>query len=167
MRQRKMGNRVNTEIVLKPYIIPEDMVVIIDTRETNPLWLPKPPKGLTLMRGTLGTGDYSLRGLDDKLTIERKADDIYSFLTSEREQTKVKLARMQEYEFRALVIEISEYELLYSPKFFTKISPEVIRQSLISFEIRYGLHVYYGSHADCERKVLDWMIYFWKFKKGV
>lgn len=64
------------------------------------------------------------------------------------------------------MIEFEENEL-YMPHFFTDISPEVIRQSLISFEIKYGLHVFYGDRKALERKVLDWMIYYWKFKRLV
>jgi ERCC4-type nuclease len=118
------------------------------------------------MRGTLQNGDYSIRGHENTFAIERKQQDIFSYLTSERDKTKVKLERLRGYEFKALVIEYEECEL-YMPHFFTDISPEVVRQSLISFEIKYGLHVFYGDRKALERKVLDWMIYYWKFKRLV
>jgi ERCC4-type nuclease len=143
------------------------MVVVVDTRETTPLWFPKPPKGLVLMRGTLPVGDYSIRGFEDKFSVERKNTDLYAFLTSERVKTTEKLKRMKGLEFAVLAIEISEYELLFLPKLHSEISPETIRQSLISFEVKYGIHVYYGTHTDLERKVLDWMIYYFNYKKGV
>uniref|UniRef100_A0A6H1ZH71 ERCC4 domain-containing protein n=1 Tax=viral metagenome TaxID=1070528 RepID=A0A6H1ZH71_9ZZZZ len=163
---KRVKPRANGSCELKPHKIPNDMIVIIDTREQNPLWLPKPMKDLVITRGTLTNGDYSLRGHESTFAIERKQQDIFSYLTSERDKTKVKLERLRGYEFKALVIEYSEDEL-YMPHFFTDISPEVIRQSLISFEIKYGLHVFYGDRKALERKVLDWMIYYWKFKRGV
>jgi ERCC4-type nuclease len=164
--KKKITPRANGSCELKPHKIPEDMVVIIDTREQNPLWLPKPMKDLVITRGTLQNGDYSLRGHEKSFAIERKQNDLFAYLTSEREKTKIKLERLKEYEFKALVIEFEEDEL-YMPHFFTDISPEVIRQSLISFEIKYGLHVFYGDRKALERKVLDWMIYYWKFKRVV
>jgi len=150
----------------KPHKIPDDMVVVVDTREQNPLWLPKPMKDLVIMRGTLSNGDYSIRGFEDKFAVERKQNDIFAYLTSERKKTKEKLERLMRYDFKALVIEFEEDEL-YMPHFYTDISPEVIRQSLISFEIKYGIHVFYGGRKALERKVLDWMIYYWKFKRLV
>lgn len=164
--RKKINPLANGAYELKPHKIPDDMVVIVDTREQNPLWLPKPMKDLVIMRGTLSNGDYSIRGYEDKFAIERKQNDIFAYLTSEREKTKLKLERLMAYEFKALVIEFEESEL-YMPHFFTDISPEVIRQSLVSFEIKYGVHVFYGGRKELERKVLDWMIYYWKFKRSV
>jgi ERCC4-type nuclease len=157
--------RANRNTELKSHIIPEDMVVVIDTREQVPLWMPKPPKGLVIMRDTLQNGDYSIKGHEHKFAIERKNSDLFAFLTSERAKTKEKLNRLLDYDFKALVIEYSEDEL-FMPQLFTNISPEVVRQSLISFEIKYGLHVYYGTKSDIERKVLDWMVYYFNYKRG-
>ncbi len=156
--------RPNKNVGLKPHVIPEDMVVVVDTREQTPLWLPKPPKNLVFMRGTLHNGDYSIRGYEDKFAIERKQSDLFAYLTSERNKTRDKLIRLKEYEFKALVIEYSEDEI-FAPQLFTAISPEVVRQSLISFEVKYGLHVYYGNKENIERKVLDWMIYYFNYKR--
>lgn len=164
--KKKITPRANGSCELKPHKIPEGMVVVIDTREQNPLWLPKPMKDLVICRGTLKNGDYSIRGHEDTFAIERKQNDLFAYLTSEREKTKLKLERLKEYEFKALVVEFEEDEL-YMPHFFTEISPEVIRQSIISFEVKYGLHVFYGDRQALERKVLDWMIYYWKFKRAV
>jgi ERCC4-type nuclease len=164
--KKKITPLPNGEYVLKPHIIPEDMVVIIDTREQLPLWLPKPPNGLAVVRSKLDNGDYSIRGFENKFAIERKSNDIFAYLTGERPKTKEKLIRLLDYEFKALVIEYEEEEL-YMPHFFTDVPPEVIRQSLVSFEIKYGLHIFYGSKKAIERKVLDWMIYYWKIKRSV
>ena len=150
----------------KPHVIPEGMIVKIDTREQQPLWLPRPPKDLIVVRSTLHNGDYSIGGFEGQFSIERKKADLFAYLTSEREKTKSKLIRLLPYEFKALVIEYEEGEL-YEPQMFTDISPEVIRQSLVSFEIKYGIHVFYGNRQALERKVLDWMIYYWNYKHNI
>ena len=163
--KRRMRIPPNRNGEFKPHIIPDGMCVVVDTREQNPLWLPKPPKGLVMCRDTLTDGDYSIRGFEHCFAVERKQNDIFAYLTSERKKTKEKLLRMKELEFKALAIEYEECEL-FQPQFFTQISPEVVRQSLVSFEVKYGLHVFYGDRKALERKVLDWMIYYWKYKMG-
>lgn len=165
-KDTKIKVKANTNRDFKPHIIPEEMVVLIDTREQNPLWLPKPPKDLAIMRSTLKNGDYSLRGFENSFAIERKQSDIFAYMTSERPKTKEKLIRLMEYEFKALVIEYEEDEL-YMPQMFTDTPLEVIRQSLNSFEVKFGLHIYYGNRKNLERKVLDWMIYYWNLKHKV
>jgi len=166
VKKKKPTPRANGSCELKPHIIPDGMIVVVDTREQNPLWLPKPIKDLVIVRGTLSNGDYSIRGFEDRFAVERKESDLFAYLTSERKKTKEKLIRLLPYEFKALVIEFEESEL-YMPQLFTDIPPEVIRQSLVSFEIKYGIHIFYGDRQAIERKVLDWMIYYWKFKHNV
>ncbi len=164
--KRKPVTRSNGSCELRPHVIPDGMIVVVDTREQKPLWLPSPMKDLVITRGTLRNGDYSIRGFEDTFAIERKENDLWAYLTSERVKTKEKLTRLKDYEFKALVIEFEEAEL-YMPQLFTDIPPEVVRQSLISFEIKYGIHIFYGDRKALERKVLDWMIYYWKFKHSV
>lgn len=164
---KRRARYVRTEdCKLRPHKIPEGMVVKIDTREQSPLWLPKPPKDLVVVRSTLTNGDYSIGGFEDSFAVERKMDDLYPYFTSEREKTKEKLIRLNKFEFKGLVIEYEEAEL-YGPQLFTQVSPEVIRQSLVSVEIKYGVHVFYGRREALERKVLDWMIYYWNYKHGI
>ena len=147
---------------LKPFKIPEDMVVIQDTREQKPLFR-RPPKGLIIQSDTLTDGDYSIKGFTDKFTVERKQiSDFYSYIGKERKKTEEKLQRLSRFQFAALVIEATETEILMGYD-FCKLSPECARQALVSFEIRYGLHTYYSnSRHDIARWILDRMIKFWK-----
>ena len=50
-------------------IEPRDIVAIIDTREQAPLDL----SPLRTEKGTLTTGDYSIKGLESEIAIERKS----------------------------------------------------------------------------------------------
>ena len=152
-----------TEIGLfKPYIIPQDFCLVIDTREQRPLFT-SPPKGLLIIRDTLHNGDYSIRGFEDVVAVERKGiSDLISYMTSERERTKVKLERLRHYLLKLLVIE-SSWDDLFMPKFYTSVSNEVIRQSLVSFQVKFGLHIFAdGNRENVERYVLDRLIYFYK-----
>lgn len=154
---------------LKDPVIPKDMVVIIDTREQDPLFLQKnAPKGLTIVRDTLRNGDYSIRGFETSLFIERKKiSDLVPYLARDHAQTRSKLERCSGYLFKALVIEATEGDLLV-PQLFTQVSPETVRQALAALEIRYGLHIYYNrSRRDTERWVLDRLIKFYNVQREI
>lgn len=160
----RIGKSINCK--LKPYEFPDGFQLIIDTREQRPLFIPKPPKGLILIRDTLENGDYSIKGLEKKVMIERKGlSDLVNYIGNDRKNTKIKLKRAERYQWKGLVIEGSELELL-RPQMFSRINPESIRQSLVSFEVKYGLHIYYGNRKNIERWVLDRLLYFYKWVMG-
>jgi ERCC4-type nuclease len=153
-----------TNYTPKPFKFPEGMVIIQDTREALPLFT-RLPKGLTIRSEKLDTGDYSLAGFQKSFCVERKMiSDLISFCTSEREKTKQKLERMKKMDWSALVIEAKESDL-YRPYLNSSVSPEVIRQSLVSFSIRWGVHIYIGSRENCCRFILDHCIKFYRIKK--
>jgi DNA excision repair protein ERCC-4 len=83
-------------------IKPESLTAIIDTREQLPLDL----SPLQTELGTLATGDYSIKGLESYIAIERKsAMDMYGCLGGERERFERELQRMLAYPCRAVVVE--------------------------------------------------------------
>jgi len=150
---------------LKPFKFPEGLIVLQDTREQTPLFGTRLPKGLVLCSTNLKDGDYSLKGFENQLAIERKGiSDLLSYCTVERDKTKAKMERFMKMEFVALVIESRESDL-YRPYLHSTISPEVVRQALVSFQVRYGIHVYIGSRENLSRYVLDVMIKYYRVKK--
>ena len=151
--------------VLKPIVFPEGFVLVQDTREVKPLFA-RVPKGLTVMSATLSNGDYSIKGFESQICFERKASDIFSYCSSEREKTLIKMRRFKKFEFVGLVIEGRESDL-YQFQQHTKVHPEVIRGALTSFQIRYGIHVYIGNRENCTRWLLDCCVKFYNVKKEV
>jgi ERCC4-type nuclease len=140
------------------------MCVLVDTREQTPLFGTRLPKGLTLCSATLKDGDYGLRGFSG-FAIERKGiSDLLSYCTTERLKTKAKMDRFRKMEWVGLVIEAKESEI-YRPYLHSCVSPEVIRQSLISFQVRYGVHIYINTRENLSRYVLDVMIKYYRIKK--
>ena len=157
--------KLTSEYKPKPYQFPQDMIILVDTREQIPIFGSRYPKGLTVRSEKLDTGDYSLSGFTSKFCIERKMiSDLISFCTTERDLTKKKLERMAKMDWAALVVEAKESDL-YRPYLNSSVSPEVIRQSLVSFSIRYGIHVYVSSRENCCRFILDHCIKFYRVKK--
>lgn len=150
----------------KPYIFPQDFVLVIDTREQNPLCTEV--KGLTVCRDTLKDGDYSIRGFEGRFTVERKqTSDFFSYIAKERRRTVQKLERLKTFDFAALVIEASLEDLL-SPQLYSQVSPEVVRQFLVSANVRYNLHVYCArSREKVEMWLIDRAIKFFKVQREV
>ena len=82
--------------------------IIIDTREQAPFTfanLPSEP-------GTLDAGDYSVRGLEHLVAVERKSvDDLLACVGRERGRFKRELQRLRAYRFRLLIVEASAADL--------------------------------------------------------
>ena len=158
-------DRYMKSYTLKPALIPDGFVLIQDTREQRPLFS-RIPKGLTISSATLKDGDYSIRGFEDKICFERKSDDIYSYCTGEREKTLAKMKRFSKFEFVGLAIEIREGDV-YQFQQYKKCHPEQIRGALISFQVRYGVHVYFGTRETSARWILDCSVKYWNVKHEI
>lgn len=115
-------------------------VLVIDTREQNPF-------NFYRFRGwfsgienrALRLGDYSIAGLEDVCTVERKdLPDLISSFTSCRSVFVDRLKRMRDYEHRLLVVTapLSQIKSRYS---HTSVNPNKITQSLIAVLAGLGI----------------------------
>ncbi len=87
---------------------PSQVVAIIDTREQNPLCLDP----LQTEQGTLPTGDYTLKGLEHHVCIERKSlDDLLGCVGRDRDCFERELHRMLAYQVRCLLVESTWAEI--------------------------------------------------------
>ena len=135
-----------------------DFTIIVDTREQHGYLY----KGA--VKGTLKTGDYSIVGLEDKITIERKTKpDAFGSFGKGRPRLKKEFERLSEYRYGAIVLEMSLGDILQPPA-FTKMSPKVIINTLISWSIRYNVHVWFGGNRD-HSEALTYRILekFWRY----
>ena len=151
---------------LKPFSFPEGFVLIIDTREQLPLFSNPVLKGLVMVRDTLQNGDYSIKGFENRIMVERKqVSDLISYVGRDHKQTRAKLDRCTGYDFRAIAIEAAEADLL-SSQLYASVPPETIRQALASFEVRYNIHLYYSrDRKDIERWILDRFVKYFRQKR--
>jgi ERCC4-type nuclease len=151
---------------LKPFNFPPDMIILQDSREQLPLFT-RLPKGLTVCSATLKVGDYTIRGLEDKIAVERKQiSDLIPYCTSDHVATKAKMAKLEKMEWAALIVEARESEV-YQPYRFSQASPESIRQALASFSVKHGIHVYIGDREHIVRFMLDRFIKFYNWKHSL
>jgi ERCC4-type nuclease len=128
---------------------PESLVAICDTREQNPLDLAP----LQVERGTLATGDYSIRGLEHVIAIERKSlDDLLSCCGCERERFEREVQRLLAYPVRALVVE-STWGAVEIGQWRSRLSPAQVEASLLGWAAA-GLPVLMaGDHERAGRMV--------------
>lgn len=83
------------------------MIIIVDSREQLPLDFSVYPD-VEIERAGLKTGDYSLKGYENQITIERKSlSDFVGCCGNGRDRFKRELERMRKYEFSAVIIESS------------------------------------------------------------
>ncbi len=153
--------KLHKEIVgYKPTPIPPGFKLIIDTRERNPLFQGNGNRKLKIIHTSLKHGDYSIRGMENKVTIERKQlSDLLSYVGKDRKNTERKLESLSSFYFKALVIEVKENELFNLPD-WTRISPEAIRGFLKSVRVKYDVHVFINHKRPVlERWILDHLTY--------
>ena len=117
------------------------MKIVIDSREKTPLTFTLP----TEVAG-LKTGDYSVKGVEDKIAIERKTiNDLVGSLSTARKRFEAELKRGKDLEFFALVIETT-FDQLIQGKYKSKMTPQAVAQSLFAFQVRYDLHIWLASN---------------------
>lgn len=169
MRLNSEAIRVEPEA--KRFKIPDGFILLQDTREQMPLFDESVRiEGLNVINTALVHGDYSIKGFEDRFCVERKQmSDFYSYIGKGREHTVCKMRRFEEMiqagGFVGLVIEASESDLL-AGYMMSRVSPETARMAIVSFEVRYGVHVYYNrSRDDLIRWILDRAIKFYRIKR--
>ena len=139
--------RQSTDALSHVELLP--FTIAIDTREQSPFAFSgfttteakgSKPIGIKAIRKTLATGDYSIEGMEDKVTIERKSTaDLFSTLTSGRARFIRELERMASLQYSAVVIE-SDFLEIGKPQPFTSTNPFAILRTIQSFSVKYSAH---------------------------
>lgn len=137
-----------------PATLPDESITaIVDTREQNPLEIP----WLQVERATLATGDYSVRGLENHVAIERKElSDLVACCGRERERFDREVQRLLAFPVRALIIEAS-WDDIEAGEWRSKLTPRQVGSSLISWQVR-GLPVILADHRDRAARIVASML---------
>ncbi len=115
-----------------------DFVVLVDTREQRP-W--NFEEGVGVEPRHLETGDYSVRGLEGRVAIERKSpEDFLETMVRRRDAFCAELRRMSSVDLRAVVVECS-LERLASGE-YGHVHPEAISGWVASIIVDFRVPVY-------------------------
>lgn len=126
------------------------MLLKIDSREQLPYTFSSPSE-----TGALPIGDYSISGLENRISIERKTlDDLVGCLTQERERFERELFKGKALDYFALVIEGSLSDLAEG-RYHSEALPKSIIQSLLAFSVRYRLPVFFCESRTYGEKVTE------------
>lgn len=95
--------------------------IVVDTREARPYLFDSSTASVT--RGALPAGDYSLRGFETRIAIERKSlDDFVNTVIHARERFRAELDVLATYDFAAIVVEANVEDLL-AGRFTSRANP--------------------------------------------
>ena len=129
----------------------DELKIIIDTREQDPLEFNLPSE-----RGTLTTGDYSVKGLERFVAIERKSpDDLVGCLKDgQRERFEKELSRGRGLDYFALVIEC-ELAALAKGAYVSAMTPKSVIQSILAFSVRYRLPIFFCPDRKHAARIVE------------
>lgn len=94
---------------------------------------------LTIENGTLPTGDYSIKGFESQVAIERKSkEDLFGTLSRGRDRFIQELARLNEMKFAAVLIEAEWYDCMMNPPLRSRLAPVSMNGMTIAFAVRFS-----------------------------
>jgi ERCC4-type nuclease len=140
--------------------LPDRLVIVVDTREQRPYTLRDSEVC------TQQTADYSIKGLQQEIGLERKTKkDLYNSLGVNRDRFERELQRMSKLRYGAIVIEATLDDLLVPPP-FSRINPASVIRTLIAWSIRYNVHVYFaGGRANGSGLVRNILEFYWRYRR--
>ena len=120
---------------------PTDFTIVVDKREKTPLSFKIKDFEIPTIEGTLPTGDYSVLGLESKISVERKSlPDLIGSVTHDRDRFERELQRLAAYPTRLIVIE-STWKDIEEGNYRSKANPQSIVGTLIAYQERYCIPI--------------------------
>jgi ERCC4-type nuclease len=137
----------------------DGFVVAIDTREQEPYAF------AGAVTKTLPTGDYSIVGLEDRVTVERKSKaDAYGSLGQGRARFRREFERLARYDYAAVVVEDTLQGFLQRPR-HSKMDPRAAINTLISWSVRYRVPVLFAGDRSHGRALTQKLLQmYWKYR---
>ena len=123
--------------------------IVVDTREETPLRF----KRLPSIRDGMRTGDYSVVGMKELFSVERKTiEDLVSCCINtkpkcNRDRFERELHRLRGYWFRRLLVVGRRADIIMH-NYRSEISPASILGTLATFEVRYQVPVVFAATPE-------------------
>jgi len=135
--------------------------VVRDSREQRPYAFTGLPVEVEV--GALATGDYSIRGHESKVTVERKSlGDLVHCLTGVRARFMRELERMRDFAAVAVVVE-SPQHALRTGRYLGGVNPRAAWQSALALMQRYRVpFIFCMDRADAEQVTFDILRHYWR-----
>jgi len=122
----------------------------------------------------LQTGDYSVRGMEHLVTIERKSlSDLFGTLSLAKgnqdhwNRFRRELERMRDYKYKFLVIE-SIPSRIWKGTRYSKMSPSSIMSQLVSISIEFDIHILFTENRTQSQNYVKRIVEkLWRKHNGV
>ncbi len=132
--------------------------LVIDTREQAPFEFRNYP--CEAGPGTLPAGDYSVKGMETLVAVERKSlPDLVQCLGRERSRFEAELLRLRGYAFACVVVEANLSDLIHGG-YRSKLDPHAALQSILAFQARTRVPFIW-----CDTRPQAEMVTFWQLQK--
>tara|TARA_A100001201_G_scaffold6382_1_gene10537 strand:- start:2536 stop:3063 length:528 start_codon:yes stop_codon:yes gene_type:complete len=143
--------------------------VLQDTREQKGWYFGEYDKCAGMEQETLKTGDYTIKGFEDMVCIERKfsVEEIANNLGKKKKAFDKEMQRMQEFAFKYIICEFSMSDLVdYPNSIFSdymkqtrpayveaqikkrRITGKYLLRSLMEYQNWYGIHILFCDNKD-------------------
>lgn len=124
--------------------------IIIDTREQTPWTFTLPTEV-----ATLDAGDYSVKGLEHLIAVERKSlSDLLGCIGTHRGRFKRELQRLRGYRFRMLIVETTA-AALEAGEWRSKVHPNAVLGSLAAWTAQYDLLIWPGGDNEASGRFAE------------
>ena len=133
--------------------------IVRDSREQAPFTFAGLPVEVEV--GTLEAGDYSVRGFERRVAVERKAlGDLVGCLGADRERFQRELARLRGYDSAAVVVE-APVMALRTGRYLGRLDAGAAWQSVLAFSMRFRVpFIFCADRADAEAVTFDLLRHF-------
>lgn len=139
LRRETMGVREQPK-----YDLP---IIVVDTREKEPYQFRASATCLGAESAKLDAGDYSIKGFENLITIERKASllELCGNLGRNRKRFEAELERMKDIKYKYVIIE-DNWASIFAYKKYTKMKTSQIFGSIISLMIKYDVQFIFAQN---------------------
>ena len=129
-----------------------DFDIVVDSREQLPFWPNLERKGLK-------TGDYSIKGYENRIAIERKSlADLAGTLGKGHARFRKELERAKNLDYFAVVVEGSRTALErkeWYQSFRCKMHGYVLAKIVDTLDVKYGVHfIFCNGREEAKRVIL-------------
>lgn len=141
----------------------DEPIILWDSAEQTPLIF----FNLKAEKATLPLGDYTIKGLEHEIIIERKTEsDFLGSIGRNRLDFMEKMQKMTGFRRAFLLIECT-YEYLMLPHVYSKMHPNSIKGTLASIQAKYNVHVvFFRSREQASEWIETLFRLYWKERKG-
>jgi ERCC4-type nuclease len=127
--------------------------VLIDTRERTP-WAFDTDLFVT-ERATLRTGDYSIRGLEDRIALERKnLGDLVGSVIQDWTRFRKELYRLAAFDVAAIVVEADLADVM-NHRYESEAQPASVIGRVNGIFLDHGVPVYFWGPRQCCQTMVE------------